>query len=145
MYIKIERDLQNKQLAYVLSNKDGHPVYVGIRPYRQLLNFTPHELSEELYLTVILNHKDRSKLYNSFVKWCKDNKHEFLLPQLKDLYKSWLIKSKQKEVACIDTGEVFESAIMAAREHDLTYGALLKHLKNEKSYITVKGRKYEYV
>lgn len=145
MYLKIESELQNKQIGYTLSNEKGVIIYLGIRPYRQLLNFKPHELSEQLYMTIVLHDKDRLKLYNAFVRYCKEKNLEHLTPQLRDIYKSWNLKTKQKEVVCLDTGEMFESAIIASRTHDLTYGALLKHLKKEKSYITVKGRKYEYV
>lgn len=150
MYIVINPAQMNHYVAYSLTDQNGLVFHIGVAPQSQLtsLSDVPGEIERpdiELYLSILDRDVDRVKLINRTLAWCHNNGHAHLTERLNKQYVSWSRDKKARSVRCIDTGEEFKSATEAARQHNLTYGALLKHLAREKSYNSVKGKRYEYI
>ena len=139
-------------MCYVLKSKDGKIIlHVGVVPWVQLCSFDdiPSQIKEDcnidLMLIILDTDPDRVKLINYAVAYCHDQNLPVLRDRLNEQFISWSRNKKGREIICIETGEKFPSATAAARSHNLTYGALLKHLQKTKSYNSVKGKTYNYV
>ena len=151
MFIEINmKDALTNHVCYVLKFKDGQIMHVGITPWAQLCSFNdlPQTIEKgdiDLYLTVLDQDVDRIKLINRAVTYCHEHNLPMLRDRLNEQFVSWSRNKKGREIICVETGEKFPSATATARAHNLTYGALLKHLQKEKSYNTVKAKTYNYV
>lgn len=150
MYLEVNlEDLSNQYALYSLTTQDGDLIHVGIVPMKQLtaLSDLPEALRQQIvYLSIIKYDTDRLKLANIGTDWITQRGNDELRNRLINVINSWSNKSAgTNQVECIETGEIFSSAADAARQHDLTHGALLKHLKGEKSFNSVKGRTYRRV
>lgn len=144
MYLEI--DLNNTAAHYVLyklTTQTGDAVHIGVVPFNQLTAFSdvPDSVSGIVYLSVIMTGIDRLVLADYGLKTEDHVLHE----RLAAVIKSWSIHSSKQGVMCVETLEQWPSAAECARDHDLTYGALLKHLDGEKSFNSVKGRTYRKV
>lgn len=144
--IEIDLDnIQNQFALYSLTNTDGRLVHLGIVPFKQLTALNDFQGGGIVYMTIIQKDVDRLKLANNGIAWVQERDRNDLHQRLMNNIQSWSVKSNNKSVECIETGEIFSSAADVALQHDLTYGALLKHLKGEKSFNTVKGKTYRKV
>lgn len=134
--IRISKVLKSEYVGYILTDSNGQLVRADIESYNQLLNI-PIESDGEIH--PIMFNTDRIKLYNQFKQYCADNK-------LSDIFKANVrtIIKPDKRVVCNDTGEVFKNPAEASRAHNISYDALLKHLKGTPYYKSVKGRVYSY-
>ena len=142
--IKVEPKLHDKYVAFTLTNPRGKAEYCGIRPYSQLFQHEEYELSEPLYMNIVLSDSDRLNLYQEFETYCQ-LKHPHLLKQLKRIKNKWLwgYNCNKSKVICVDTGEHFESIKEVSRVTGANYNQLLRHLNGEKSYKTVQGKVYK--
>lgn len=54
----------------------------------------------------------------------------------------YYVPVNKQGVFCNETGEQFDSAMLCAKAHNLTYSALVNHLNRKPGHKTVKGRTY---
>lgn len=130
---------------YKLTKPCGELIHVGIVPFDRLtaLNDVPHPLpTDNAWISVIKSDDDRLKLANNGLAWLEEQDRPDLIDRLKEVINTWSAGAHDLFVECIETGETWDSAAQAARAHDLSYSALIKHLNGEKSFNSVKKRTY---
>ena len=147
MFLTINlKEASNLYVLYKLTTQDGKTIHLGIVPLRQLTTFAdvPADIRAEhgdTYLSIIMTHVDRLVLVNHGMA----TDDPVLTERLTQAVQSWSNTANGKAIECIETGETFGSAAACATAHNLTYGALLNHLKGTKSHNTVKGRTYRRI
>lgn len=142
MYLKITPNMLNENVLFQLTTGDGKISSLHIEPFKMML--TNITTDTETYLLIIATDADKLKLGNKALSIAEDSGDPLLIKNVQDMVLSWQSTGKKRgePVQCITTGEVFANASEAADKHDLTYGALLRHLKGERGYKTVKGKTY---
>lgn len=136
--------IKDEYVLYTLATSADVLVYFGIARFKEMTisnGFFEKLPDERLWLQFVKIDHDREILMNEAIAMVNAAKRPDLREGLRNMAKSW----NEGGIECIETGEVFPSAKAAATAHDLTYGQLLKHLKGEKSFNTVKGRTYRKV
>jgi len=145
----IEINFKHATTHYALYNlvtPSGEIIHIGIIPFNQLtavadMPLTIREEYDKAYLSVLMVDEDRMKLANHGLQTDVPELRERLLK----IIESWGKKTVQHAIRCVETGESWESAAECAKAHDLTYGALLRHLSGDKSFNSVKGKTYRKV
>ena len=147
MFITINlKETSNLYVLYKLTSLSGMLIHIGIVPINQLTAFSdvPAPVRDEhgdVYLSIIMTHIDRLVLVNHGLTLGDP----VLKERLTEAAQNWSNTAKGNMVECIETGETFANATVCAEAHDLTYGALLHHLKGTKSHNSVKGRTYRRI
>ena len=136
-------EVASHYVLYNIVSQDGELLHLGIVPLNQLTAFSdvPKDLTlDKVIISVIMTDIDRMKLANHAMQTdCPVIKERIIKTVM-----SWS-KSSQYTVKCIETGKVYRTAQECATANDLTYGALLKHLKGKKGFVTVKGNTYRRI
>jgi len=146
MFITINlKDASNPDMhaLYKLTSMAGELIHIGVVPYSQLTAFndvpvTTYEYGDA-FLSIVETGTDRLILANAGLSQTVD---PILRERLTQTVQSWSNTATGNIIECIETGEKWPTAQACADAHDLTYGALLNHLKGTKSHNSVKGRTY---
>ena len=82
----------------------------------------------------------------NILKW-----HDYLFGQYQPLWQRWIPKPDRKhgratrEVQCIETGQIYESAQSVARDYEVAPSRVSGHLRRMAGYAKIKGHTFQYV
>lgn len=144
MYVKITtKNLAKQHVLYTLTTMEGKLVHIAVVPLTYLGSFTDVKAEpQELYLSIIKISENRINLMEHALAFAGDKKCYGLKNDLTAIAIDMMKNKKDNSIICVETGEIFKTAMECSTAHDLTYSALLSHLKQSKSHRTVKGRTY---
>lgn len=145
MYLLLPQNFKDLWALYTLTNAAGEIFHLDIVKFQSITNIQDVTLPDgQIYLTVVDTDTDRLKVANRAQEYVLQQGHKTLQWRVVEIVKSWNHGNRRhgNPVMCIDTGETFTSAKAACDAHGLTYSQLVRHLKGEIGYKTVKGKRY---
>lgn len=138
MTIFITPTYHNKYVAYTLTNANDKIVFANVEYYSQIFNVPKNCQREHLQLVIHDHHANRLTLYNNFKKWCRTNNVQCDANAIDML-------GKDKRVVQTSTGNIYKSPAECARQLNIPYDSLIKHLKAMPYHKSVKGEIYKYI
>lgn len=151
MFVTINPETYRDQwVCYVLTNREGKPFHTDIVRFTELTMFNGVKLNKQktiAYVNIIDVDTDRMKLANRMLSELPKRGCAGCEVVIPTILKRWSFSEKRtgRPVLCIESGEAFSSAAECAREHQINYNQLMRHLKNEVGYKSVRGRRYKRV
>ena len=128
-----------KWIGYLLMTSEGEVITGGITPFESMGKIVAPR--DGCYISILLAHSERGWAAGAVDTWARKNNRQ----DITDKMVASMQAGRRRQVQCNETGEVWDSAIIAADAHNLTYNQLLQHLKRTRGFKTVKGRTYTYL
>lgn len=149
MYLEIPLNYQKCFAYYTLTTSDGELFHAGIVQFKNLTLFrdVPWQPSDKYYLSIIQTDEDPMKLANHAVEDLKNRNAGKLQWNIIGAVQSFSRNNTKlgKAVECVETGEIWQSAVACADANNLSYTQLINHLRQRIGHKTVKGKRYQYV
>lgn len=134
------KTFREEYVLYYLSDSKGNLLQLDCTRFVNLTTLTdiPITSDEILTQTIIAKNIDKNILMNVAQTWCSNM-------NCQHLFQEFLKRTSDKKngyIVCNDTGEIFATVRETCDKHNLSYAALINHLKRRKSYNSVKGKTY---
>lgn len=140
MYTEINvNHYKNEYILYYITDVTGSILQVNIVKFTDSTAFIdlPKTQYDKLYQVIIAKNTDKEILLNNAILWANSNNCQHLLKQI--------TLTDRMVIICNETGEKFNTATEVCAAHNLSYSAVINHLKGKKSFNSVKGKTYKRV